>query len=145
MAYLNLLPWRDAQKKQQQARFMTTITAACVSSFLLVFGVSAVYSSMIEGQDGRNNYLQGEIAILDQRITEIKQLDEDRAAVHFPSEKTNGEAICTIAGFPVFVCESMPNDILALIFPNDKLFPGDKMEMTMHVASYVETAGASQP
>ena len=76
---------------------------------------------------------------------EIKQLDEDRAAVHFPSEKTNGEAICTIAGFPVFVCESMPNDILALIFPSDKLFPGDKMEMTMHVASYVETAGASQP
>lgn len=78
MAYLNLLPWRDAQKKQQQARFMTTITAACVSSFLLVFGVSAVYSSMIEGQDGRNNYLQGEIAILDQRITEIKQLDEKK-------------------------------------------------------------------
>ncbi len=78
MAYLNLLPWREAQKKQQQARFMTTMTAACVGSFLLVFAVSAVYGSMIEGQDGRNNYLQGEIAILDQRIAEIKQLDEKK-------------------------------------------------------------------
>ncbi|WP_348728583.1 PilN domain-containing protein [Rheinheimera texasensis] len=78
MAYLNLLPWREAQKKQQQARFMTTMTASCVGSFLLVFMISAVYGSMIEGQDGRNNYLQGEIAILDQRIAEIKQLDEKK-------------------------------------------------------------------
>jgi len=78
MAYLNLLPWREAQKKQQQARFMTTITAACVGSFVLVFAISAVYGAMIEGQEGRNNYLQGEIAILDQRIAEIKQLDEKK-------------------------------------------------------------------
>jgi type IV pilus assembly protein PilN len=78
MAYLNLLPWREAQKKQQQARFMTTITAACVGSFVLVFAISTVYGSMIEGQEGRNNYLQGEIAILDQRIAEIKQLDEKK-------------------------------------------------------------------
>ncbi len=78
MAYLNLLPWREAQKKQQQARFMTTMTAACVGSFLLVFTISAVYGSMIEGQNGRNSYLQGEIAILDQRIAEIKQLDEKK-------------------------------------------------------------------
>lgn len=78
MAYLNLLPWREAQKKQQQARFMTTMTAACVGSFLTVFAISAVYSSMIEGQEGRNNYLQGEIAILDQRIAEIRLLEEKK-------------------------------------------------------------------
>jgi len=78
MAYLNLLPWREAQKKQQQARYMTTMTAACISSFLLVSAISAVYSSMIEGQNGRNSYLQGEIAILDQRIAEIKRLDEKK-------------------------------------------------------------------
>ncbi len=78
MAYLNLLPWREAQKKQQQARFMTTMTAACVSSFILVFAISTVYGAMIEGQNGRNSYLKGEIAILDQRITEIKQLDEKK-------------------------------------------------------------------
>ncbi len=78
MAYLNLLPWREAQKKQQQARFMTTMTAACVSSFVFVFAISAVYGAMVEGQNGRNSYLKGEIAILDQRITEIKQLDEKK-------------------------------------------------------------------
>jgi type IV pilus assembly protein PilN len=78
MAYLNLLPWREAQKKQQQARYMTTMTAACICSFVLVSAISAVYGSMIEGQNGRNSYLQGEIAILDQRIIEIKHLDEKK-------------------------------------------------------------------
>lgn len=78
MAHLNLLPWREAQKKQQQARFMTLLTAACVGSFLLVFVISTAYSAMIDGQNGRNKYLQGEIAILDQRIAEIRQLDEKK-------------------------------------------------------------------
>lgn len=78
MAYLNLLPWREAQKKQQQARFMTLLTAACVGSFLFVFIISTAYSAMIDGQNGRNNYLQGEITILDQRISEIRQLDDKK-------------------------------------------------------------------
>lgn len=78
MAYLNLLPWREAQKKQQQARFMTLLSGVSVGSFLLVFLVSAVYGARVEGQQGRNTYLQGEITILDQRIAEIKQLDEKK-------------------------------------------------------------------
>lgn len=76
MAYLNLLPWREAQRKQKQTRFVTIASTVCVSSFLLTFVVSLVYGAMAEGQQGRNNYLQGEIAILDQRIVEIKQLEE---------------------------------------------------------------------
>lgn len=78
MAYLNLLPWREAQKKQQQARFMTLLSAVSVGSFLLVFAVSAIYSARVDGQRGRNNYLQSEITILDQRIAEINQLDEKK-------------------------------------------------------------------
>ncbi len=76
MAYLNLLPWREAQRKQKQTQFVTIATTVCVSSFLLTFVVSLIYGAMAEGQQGRNNYLQGEIAILDQRIVEIKQLEE---------------------------------------------------------------------
>lgn len=78
MAYLNLLPWREAQRKQQQARFVTLASTVCISSFVLMFVVSLMYGAMVEGQQGRNNYLQGEIAILDQRIVEIKQLEEKK-------------------------------------------------------------------
>jgi type IV pilus assembly protein PilN len=78
MAYLNLLPWREAQRKQQQARFVTMLSATGVFTFLAVFGVSAIYGAKVEGQNSRNNYLQSEITILDQRIIEINQLEEKK-------------------------------------------------------------------
>ena len=78
MAYLNLLPWREAQRKQQQARFVTMLSATGVITFLVVFGISAIYGAKIEGQNSRNNYLQSEITILEQRIVEIRQLEEKK-------------------------------------------------------------------
>jgi type IV pilus assembly protein PilN len=78
MAYLNLLPWREAQRKQQQARFVTMLSATGVVTFLVVFGISAIYGAKVEGQNSRNNYLQSEITILDQRIVEIRQLEEKK-------------------------------------------------------------------
>ncbi len=78
MAYINLLPWREAQRKQQQTQFMTLLSMAGIFSFAAVFGLSAVYSAKIEGQDSRNNYLQGEITVLEQRIVEIRELDEKK-------------------------------------------------------------------
>jgi type IV pilus assembly protein PilN len=78
MAYLNLLPWREAQRKQQQARFVTMLSLTGVVTFVTVFGVSLIYGAKVEGQDSRNNYLQSEITILDQRIVEIKQLEEKK-------------------------------------------------------------------
>jgi type IV pilus assembly protein PilN len=78
MAYLNLLPWREAQRKQQQARFVTMLSVTGVVTFLTVFGISAIFSAKVEGQNSRNNYLQSEITILDQRIVEINQLEEKK-------------------------------------------------------------------
>ncbi len=78
MAYLNLLPWREAQRKQQQARFVTMLSVTGVVTFLAVFGISAIFSAKVEGQNSRNNYLQSEITILDQRIVEINQLEEKK-------------------------------------------------------------------
>lgn len=105
---------------------------------------ATLIEALLKGQSQRNwapeYFLVGEAA-----AAEIKQLDADMPAVHFPSEQNEGDAICTIAGCPVFLSESMPKDILALIFPNNKLSLGDKMEMTANVASYIETTGADHP
>lgn len=78
MAHLNLLPWREAQRKQQQTRFITYAVSACVTSFVGMLIVSMVYGAMVKGQQVRNKYLQDEIGILDQRIVEIKQLEEKK-------------------------------------------------------------------
>lgn len=50
MAHLNLLPWREAQRKQQQTRFITYAVSACVTSFVGMLIVSMVYGAMVEGQ-----------------------------------------------------------------------------------------------
>jgi type IV pilus assembly protein PilN len=76
MAFINLLPWREAQKKQQQTRFMTLLTAAGLVSFGVIFALGAVYSARIEGQEYRNSFLQNEISILEQRIIEIRELEQ---------------------------------------------------------------------
>jgi type IV pilus assembly protein PilN len=78
MAHLNLLPWREAQRKQQQTRFITYAVSACVTSFVGMLIVSMVYGAMVKGQQVRNKFLQDEIGILDQRIVEIKQLEEKK-------------------------------------------------------------------
>lgn len=76
MAFINLLPWREAQKKQQQTQFMTLLTAAGLVSFGVIFALSSVYSAQIDGQEYRNSFLQNEINILEQRIVEIRELEQ---------------------------------------------------------------------
>ena len=78
MAYINLLPWREAQRKQQQTQFMTLLSAAGIASFGVIFGLSVLYTAKIDGQDSRNAFLQGEITLLEQRIVEIRELDEKK-------------------------------------------------------------------
>ena len=76
MAYINLLPWRDAARKERQKEYLTILTATAVLSFLLIFVVNMIYGARIEGQQQKNNYLQSEIKILDQKIAEIRALNE---------------------------------------------------------------------
>jgi len=86
MAHLNLLPWREAQRKQRQTQFVTLAVTACASSFLLMFVISLIYSAMVEGQEGKNAFLQGEVAILDQKIIEINQLEEKKKSLQMRIE-----------------------------------------------------------
>jgi type IV pilus assembly protein PilN len=81
MAYINLLPWRDAARKERQKQYLTALTATAVFSFLLVFSVNMIYSARIEGQLQRNNFLQNEIKILDQRIAEIQLLNDTKKSL----------------------------------------------------------------
>lgn len=76
MAYINLLPWREAARKERQKQYLTILTATAVISFFLIFMVNMIYSARIDGQMQRNRYLENEIKVLDQRIAEIRTLNE---------------------------------------------------------------------
>lgn len=81
MAYINLLPWRDAARKERQKQYLTVLTATAMFSFLLVFLVNMIYSARIDGQMQRNSYLENEIKVLDQRIAEIRALNDTKKSL----------------------------------------------------------------
>ncbi len=81
MARVNLLPWRETRRREQQKEFFTLMglaAALCVGVILLThFEING----RIDLQERRNQYLTNEIKILDNDIQEIKKLDSTRQAL----------------------------------------------------------------
>lgn len=75
MAGINLLPWRAERRKQKQQEFFSiTALALLVTAGILAF-VHWQISGMIDNQNSRNEYLQSELSVLDQKIKEIEDLE----------------------------------------------------------------------
>ncbi|MBO9491555.1 PilN domain-containing protein [Endozoicomonas sp. G2_1] len=79
MAYINLLPWREEAQKAKQKQFFTILAA--VALFVIAIGllVGQFYQMRIDGQNARNQFLTNEITLLDQRIAEIKTLNDRKS------------------------------------------------------------------
>lgn len=78
MANINLLPWREWERERKQKEFLAQLGTVLVVAALMIFGAGAYLDGQIEGQDGRNTYMQGKIKVLDQKIAEIKSLRKQR-------------------------------------------------------------------
>ncbi|MFV1973192.1 MAG: PilN domain-containing protein [Thiohalobacterales bacterium] len=79
MAKINLLPWREEQRKQKQQEFAFMSGGAAVIAGLIVLLAHLHVDGMISNQDTRNTFIEGEIEILDQRIGRIKELEKLKA------------------------------------------------------------------
>lgn len=79
MPHINLLPWREEAKELKQNQFlaMLLLTALVVVIFGMI--VSGYYNSQTDDQLKRNQYLRNEIAVLNTKIEEIKNLKAKRA------------------------------------------------------------------
>lgn len=79
MAKINLLPWREAQRKERQKQFGGLMMLSVIAAGVVMFFVWSTYESWINEQNSRNTLLQGEIAALDKQIEEIKELEKRKA------------------------------------------------------------------
>jgi len=78
MPRINLLPWREEERKNRQRDFMVA-TGVSVVAAIGVLGLTIfAYNSMINEQLARNNRLTMEIAELDKSITEIDGLERQK-------------------------------------------------------------------
>jgi len=78
MANINLLPWREWERERKQKEFLAQIAGVLVVGVVLVFGAGQYFDAKVEGQEGRNKFLQDKIKVLDTRIVEIQGLRKQR-------------------------------------------------------------------
>ncbi|MBB6092985.1 type IV pilus assembly protein PilN [Povalibacter uvarum] len=78
MPRINLLPWREAERKQRRQEFGVGAVGALVFAGAIAFAVNLQMSSAISSQNERNQYLKDETAKLDKQIAEILALDQEK-------------------------------------------------------------------
>src|SRR5579859_5250822 len=78
MPRINLLPWREDQRKERKLAFGVALGVATLGAGLLTFAVYLMFSQMIDAQERRNEQLRGAIKDLDQQIEEINNLESEK-------------------------------------------------------------------
>jgi len=79
MARINLLPWREAERKRRQREFVVMVATGLAVTLLIGLALRLHVERLIGVQENRNQYLQGEIRLLEQQIGEIQQLEKTKA------------------------------------------------------------------
>ena len=76
MIRINLLPHRAEKRRARQVQFIAFSVISLVLGAAVVGMVHVAIMTQISYQEGRNAYLNKEIAVLDKQIDEIKKLRE---------------------------------------------------------------------
>jgi len=78
MPKINLLPWREDQRKERQKNFAIAAAGAMLVGVVTILLAGWTYNRFIYYQNQRNDILTNEIKLLDKRIEEIKGLEREK-------------------------------------------------------------------
>jgi len=78
MPRINLLPWREGQRKERKLAFLVALGVAALGAGVTAFAAFLMYGSMIEAQQHRNEELRVQIKMLDKQIEEINSLESEK-------------------------------------------------------------------
>jgi type IV pilus assembly protein PilN len=78
MPRINLLPWREGQRKERKLAFVVALGVAVLAAVVTTFAAYLMFDSMIAGQQRRNQSLRGQIKQLDKQIEEINSLETEK-------------------------------------------------------------------
>lgn len=81
MILINLLPHREAARKRRKEMFQATMFASFLVGLLIAGGIYSWFQAMIEQQQQRNNFLTGEIKVLEGQIKEIASIEDEITAL----------------------------------------------------------------
>jgi type IV pilus assembly protein PilN len=79
MAKINLLPWRADRRKQREREFYMMLAMAAVAAVAVILMWYLWMNARLDNEDARNAYLKDQIHQLDDKLTEIKKLEETKS------------------------------------------------------------------
>jgi type IV pilus assembly protein PilN len=78
MPRINLLPWREDERKKRQRDFMISLGGAFIAAIVATTATIFAFSQMVSYQQSRNLRLETEIVELEKSITEIDGLEKQK-------------------------------------------------------------------
>ena len=81
MTRINLLPWREELRKQQNVTFGVRTAMGVTLATVVLLAIWIHYNGQIATQEQRNKAMAEEITELDKNITQIKDLEKERAGL----------------------------------------------------------------
>lgn len=78
MATINLLPWRDEFRQEKKREFLSVLALLCFMGLLVGYVWVSYTQASIADQRQRNEILEAEIAILDEKVKDIEGLKKRR-------------------------------------------------------------------
>lgn len=78
MAHINLLPWREEQRREQLRQFATMAGLSVLLTLAIVFLIHMLISKQIDYQNLRNATLQNEINTLNASLKQIADLEDTK-------------------------------------------------------------------
>ena len=148
MAKINLLPWRETERKEKQQEFFVMLGAGAAIAALAVLLVHFQVETMIDGQERRNEFLKNEIVILDDKIKEIQKLDATRRALIERMEVIQNLQATRPGVVHLFdeVVNTLPNSVhlTELVQTNDSIKISGRAESNARVSSYMRNIEESE-
>jgi len=78
MPQINLLPWRQEQRKERQRQFFTIMVMSVALMVLIILASHLQINRMINTQESRNSFITKIIEGVDTQLTEIKNLETEK-------------------------------------------------------------------
>jgi type IV pilus assembly protein PilN len=78
MPRINLLPWRDEQRRERKLAFLVALGGGTIAASVVAFVAYLLMGSMVDAQQRRNEMLRAEITRLDKQIEEINDLESSK-------------------------------------------------------------------
>jgi type IV pilus assembly protein PilN len=81
MIRINLLPHREAKRKERKQAFVALLFLSLIIGGIIVMAVGGYYANRISNQEERNNFIKAENTRLDGQIKEIASLKQEIEAL----------------------------------------------------------------